>query len=384
MLQEISEKQGLTLAEVKEASAESKEAKKKAEDLTAKVEQLNQDFAEIKGANIKDLIEEVKNLKAKQGSPIKGVAEHKQLWTGDLIVSAIREHKENLWTEAGKEVNGKKGIELKAVTSGSLSGDPYLSYLDWQPGMEPTGQTRFRQLVRTIGSETDFVRFPRANTPIGSGSFGRQANEGDTKAEVGRGYTMIELTLKPMAGWIELSRQSLRNITFLQSWLPTSLLEQLNDSEDSDFANSLVAAATGNSTTTGTKVIDRLVHYIRNLRKAKFNPNGITVDPDIWSNLILNTETNAGFNLPRVVTVTEDGTVRVLGRPVFEVNWLTGGRVIVGDWSKTAIIQSEGLMMRQSDSHASNFTSNEVVMLLERTEGLAVFRPDAFVTAVLS
>jgi hypothetical protein len=76
--------------------------------------------------------------------------------------------------------------------------------------------------------------------------------------------------------------------------------------------------------------------------------------------------------------------VRILGIPVYPVNWLSGGRVIVGDWSKAAIVQSEGLVMRQSDSHASIFTANEIAFLLERTEGLAIFRPDAFITAILT
>jgi HK97 family phage major capsid protein len=73
-----------------------------------------------------------------------------------------------------------------------------------------------------------------------------------------------------------------------------------------------------------------------------------------------------------------------LNRPVREVNWLTGGRIVVGDFSKAAIVQSEGLTMRQSDSHGNTFVSNEITFLLERTEGLAIFRPDAFVTAVLT
>jgi hypothetical protein len=63
---------------------------------------------------------------------------------------------------------------------------------------------------------------------------------------------------------------------------------------------------------------------------------------------------------------------------------LTGGRVLVGDSRKAGIVQSEGLTLRQSDSHASIFTSNETAFLLERTEGLAIFRTEAFVTAVLS
>ena len=157
----------------------------------------------------------------------------------------------------------------------------------------------------------------------------------------------------------------------------------------------MVGAATGSATiqTGFTGVPEKLIAFIKNLLKTKYRPNGIAVDPDIWANLLVfqpgrtttaSPATTVPYSNPFVVTVGADGTVRVLGIPVYPVNWLTGGRVIVGDWTKTAIVQSEGLVMRQSDSHASIFTSNEIAFLLERTEELAIFRPDAFVTAVLT
>ena len=62
---------------------------------------------------------------------------------------------------------------------------------------------------------------------------------------------------------------------------------------------------------------------------------------------------------------------------------LNSGRVLVGDFSRAAIAQSEGLRLRTSDSHASIFTANQVAFLLEKTENLVVYRPDAFVTAVI-
>lgn len=363
-------------------------------DLKAKVEALNAEFGDIKGATVKDLVDEVKELKAKAGRLTADVAkEQKSVWVGSLIQNAIAEHGDNFGAALTKsdEKTGIKGLQLipqreqksaDAISSSNLSGDNYVSYLDWMPGMEPTGQMHFRELVRTISSDGDFVQFPRANTPIGEGSFAR-TDEGSGKPQIDRDYTMVDLTLKPMAGYTILSRQSLRNIRFLQSWLPVSLLDQLQDNEDLDFSNTLLAGATGDATTTETKPIGRLVQMIRNLRKKKYNPNGIAVDPDVWSAIVLNTETNAGFNLPRIVTVAEDGTVRILGRPVYDVNWLSNGICMVGDWTKTAIIQSEGLVLRQTDAHASTFTSNQVTMLLERTEGLAIFRPDAFVKADL-
>ena len=365
-------------------------AQKEKETLEAEVKALNEEKGKM-GATLGDIQNEVKELKAKTGRIGGSVASEAAKGLRNHIMSqihnAITEQKAQIELSGSGEL--MKKVEFKTVgpiLSANLTGDNYISYLDWQPGMEPTGQFHFRNLVRTVLSATDFVQFPRANTPIGEGSFGRQT-DGATKAQVDRDYTMIDVTLKPMAAFTIASRQSLRNIVFLQSWLPTSLMNQLEDSEDTDFANTLVAAATGSTTTAKTKMPEKIISYIQNLIAAKYTPNGIAVDPTVWTNLLTFSPGTATemYSLPgqSFSSIDANGNVRLAGRPVYPVNWLTGGRIIVGDWTKAAIVQSEGLVLRQSDSHASIFSANEIAFLLERTEALATFRPDAFITTTV-
>lgn len=393
LLQEIKTSLGENSKEYKEFKAQYDLDKKEVAETKTKAMALEVALNE-KGATIEVMQGEIKELKAKQGR-MKGETP-KGTDLKQLISDTILEHKEAIIkSERGPLVTNMELKVVGPILSANLTGtgNNYISYLDWRPGMEPLGQFRFRSLCRTIQSETDFVRFPRANVPIGEGSFSKVA-EGVTKPQVDRDYTMIDVTLTPMAGFAIVSRQSLRNIVFLQSWLPTSMMEQLEDSEDTEFANQLVAAATGSATiqTGFAGVPEKLISFIKNLLVTKFRPNAIAVDPSIWAALLVfqpgRTLTGAPaatvpYSNPFVVTVDANGIVRVLGIPVYPVNWLSGGRVIVGDFSKVAIVQSEGLVMRQSDSHASIFTANELAFLLERTENLAIFRPDAFVTAVI-
>jgi uncharacterized protein YoxC len=376
----------------KELKALKEEAEKEKKALTEKVNQLNVTIAE-KDGTIEDIQQAVKELKAKGGRFSSGASTKFEGLRGTIaneIAKGIGECKADISQSASGQL--MKPYEIKTVAniaSANLTTDNFISYLDWRPGMEPTGQFHFRNLVKTVISETDFVQFPRANTPIGEGSFGRQT-EAATKAQIDRDYTMQTLTLLPMAAYTVASRQSLRNILFLQSWLPESMMNQMEESEDEDFGNRLVAAATGSTATTGfsgtANVADKLVIYIKNNIKAKYNTTAIACDPNVWANLLLLRPGTAGesYSGPVPVTVDTLGTCRVLGRPVYPVNWLTGNRILLGDFTKAAIVQSEGLRLRQSDSHASLFTSNEICFLLERTEGLAIFRPDAFITTTIS
>lgn len=385
---DASTKEGKEIKSLAEAAkAEALEVKTKTLELVAALEK--------KDATIEVIQGEIKELKAKSGR-MKG-EQPKGTDLKQLIADTILEHKEAIIkSEKGTMVNNMEMKVVGPILSSALSGtgNNYITYMDWRPGMEPINQFHFRELCRTIQSETDFIRFPRANVPLGQGSFAK-VTEGATKPQVDRAYTMIDVTLTPMAGFAIVSRQSLRNIVFLQSWLPTSLMDQLSDAEDIEYANQLVAAATGSTTmqTGFVGVPEKLISLMVNLMKTKFKATAIAVDPNIWASLLVfqpgrsatgSAVATTPYSNPFVVTVDSNGTVRILGIPVYPVNWLPGGRVIVGDWSKVAIVQSEGLVMRQSDSHASIFTANEIAFLLERTENLAIFRPDAFCTAVLT
>jgi hypothetical protein len=391
----ISFKDG-TSKEVAEAKAEAKSASDKLAAQQVVVDELKaqalKDQATL--AQVQDIQKEFNELKKQKGRRTSfapaGMTSIKSLEVamGEEIgkqEKALAEHQD------GKRMGGNifaEQLKVSDITSSSMTTTnayPYANYLDWRPGMEPTGQVRFRDFVRTIPSAYDSILYPRANSPVGGGSFGKQLTETAAKAQVDRGYTMIALQLYPFAGWANVSRGSLRNIPFLQGWLPTSLTEQLMDAEDIDFVNSLSGTATGSTALTAagtdTNVIAKLVALITNLRVAKYFPNGIAIDPNMWAQVILTKAATSGqYSLPNVVTVDANGNVRILGVPVQPVNWLFGNRVIVGDWTKAAIVESEGLTFRSTDSHASLFVANELTFLLERVEGLAIFRPDAFIS----
>lgn len=354
---------------------------------TAEFKALKDELVE-KGATLGQLQEEVKQLKAARNRPGAEVKTRPSVM-GEI--AKIIEEKKETFIALEKAGRLTDNFEIKApgvVLSTSLANGSYIDYLDWRPGMEPTGQFRIRELVRTVASAFDTVYFPQANSPVGQGSFGRQVTEGTPKAQVDRGYTMQTLNLTPMAAYIQVSRQSLRNIPFLQTWLPTSLNEQLLDTEDLDFMSKIVSAATGNATTQtagGTNVTvaaERFIYLIKNLRQAKYIPTGIACDPAIWAEVLTTKPQN--YSVPFGFNIDQNGMTRIMGIQLFPANWLSGGRVICADWTKAVIVESEALSFRQSDNVASTFVQNELTFLLERTNNLGIYRPDAFATTTFS
>jgi len=343
------------------------------------VVELNTKLA-AKDATLGDIQNEVRELQSNNKS-LKEAAQAGQSfaqqfgakikeWEADFAATADRKKFE---TKNFKTVGG--------ITSSNLATTNYNTYLDWRPGMRPMGQIRFRDIARTIQSGTDFVIYPRHNVPTGEGSFAKVATEAGTKPQVDYDFTNVSLTLAPIAGWAQVSTQALRNIIFLQSYLPETMQEDLLDREDAEFGNALVAAATGSSTTAGVTVAaERLIHFIKNLYVAKYNASAIAADPTVWAT-VLTTKPN-DYSIPGVVSIGPDGNTRIMGRPLYPVNWLTGNRVIVGDWAKTAVVESDGLSFRQFEDGTLAKT-NEVLFRLERVEGLAIFRPDAFITTTV-
>lgn len=351
------------------------------------------------GATLADLQEEVKELKAKGGKIIttdQTTVKQSQINLSNpehvkgVIHQAIEASKADFMKfKAGKGANDNRIEFTKAspILSANLTGNPYFDYLPAAPGQRPFGQTRFRELAPTYQSDTDNVIYTVQGTAPNSGSFNYQS-DGAAKAEVDYIWSNVSLVLRAFAGYAKVSRQALRNIPFLQSYLPMNLMEDLMDQEDLNFSATLYAGATGSTSNTGSSgsPIEDITIFLKNLLKKKYNPSGVAIDPDKWAEILLTKPgtTVTNYSLPAVASIDSVGMVRLLGKPLYPVNWLTGGKVIVGDWSRVGVIESEGLTLSQTDSDQDDFVKNLFTFRLERTENLAIFRTDAFIATTVS
>ena len=355
----------------------------------AKVKELVEDNTK-KGATILQLTEDVKDLAADKGRLMEAQDKGKSIIQKLTEVVFDEATKGNIAKAADRKFEEVKFMHQKVVadiTSANITARAYESTLSHTMGMQPYGfLPNVRDILRIIPSATDYVQFPRAATPAGEGSFGQQRTEGAAKPQLDYDWSMVDVTLYAMAGYATVSKQSLRNIPFLSEVLPNNMLDDLYRAENQQFGAELYAGATGVTTSTGfTGNPEILIALIRNQMRARYRTSAIYVSPEVWAKLLtFRPGTDNPYSTPPVLSITPGGGVIVLGVPVVPVEWLTGGQTLVGDFSKAGIIESEGLTMAQAEQHSDNFTKNLVTFRIERTEALAIFRPDAFIATALS
>ncbi len=246
-----------------EAALEAKMAEQKAEVALAtekaakafesKVEEINEQIAK-NNKTIAEAREEVLSAKAAFGKI--SAAEDKKVAQsynehiseiksaiGDAIVKGYSSIKEAARTN-GKGFNFE--LDLKAVgvmTEGAnLTGNPYTSYIN-SPALRSFVNPHLRSVFNIIPVSTGSVSFPKGNTPVGEGSFGKQT-EGSAKAQLDYDVTVVNKVLQFIAGYVKVSRQMVDDLPFLNSYLQQSLIEDFQRAEDTYYLNDLASGAT--------------------------------------------------------------------------------------------------------------------------------------------
>ena len=219
------------LAEQKAEVASVTEKAAKAFD--SKVEQINEQM-EKSNKSLAEAVAEVKEAKAAFGK-LSAKAEQK-------VATSYGEHIFNIKSEIGNAIekgwndiksaargNGKGfnfDLDAKAIGTmtlgNNLTGSAYVSYVD-NGYMRSFVNPHLRSVFNIIPVSTGSVSFPRGNTPVGEGSFGKQT-EGSDKSQVDYDVTVVNTALSFIAGYAKVSRQMIDDLPFLQAYLSQSLI----------------------------------------------------------------------------------------------------------------------------------------------------------------
>jgi len=284
------------------------------------------------------------------------------------------------------------------TTSGITAGSTGITMPMRLPGVQILAQQalRIRDLMNvrqmTSGNAFDYVQ------QLTRTSSASPVIETSPKAESTYTWNSVSDTVKTIAHFVNVSRQALDDVPWLQNMLNTELMYGLKVKEESEILsgdglgqhiNGIIKQATayaGTYFTSGDTKLDTLRKMKLQARLAglaTFAPDGIVLNPVDLMRIETIKDENGGANKGLYVIGDPKGGTGITllwGLPVVESDSIAAGTALIGAFGTAAeLIDRMAAMVEISWEHSSNFTNNIATILNEERIGLAVMRPGAFI-----
>lgn len=376
-----------------EAALESKLAEQKAE-VAQVTEKAQKNFDnKVEGIN-ESLLKTNKSIEEARAEVLEAKAAFGRLQanTEKKVATSYAEHIFNIKNEIGTAIekgwndiksaartNGKGfsyEMDMKAVgvmtIGNNLTGSVYTSYVD-NAFLRSFVNPHLRSVFNIIPVSTGSVSFPRGNTPVGEGSFGKQT-EGSAKPQIDYDVTVVNTALSFIAGYAKVSRQMIDDLPFLQAYLQQSLIEDFQRAEDTYYLNAIASSATAGSSS-GANTAEKFIDYVAQLGSANWNANLSLTTHAGWANLLKTKP--ADYSVPGGMVIDNNGNVRILGIPVIPHSLVTASKIYVMDTTKFAIAQQSGLNVRSTEFDQDDFIKNLITFRCEARCELLQFQPTA-------
>jgi HK97 family phage major capsid protein len=358
---------------------------KAAKSFESKVEQINEEMVKANKTAL-EALEQVKEAKAAFGKIAAKEENRVAMSYADHINSIKSEIANGIEKGYGQikeaaRTNGKGfayDLDLKAVGTmtigNNLTGSVYTSYVD-NPYLRAFVNPHLRSVFNIVPVSTGSVSFPRGNTPVGEGSFGKQT-EGSAKPQVDYDVTVVNTALSFIAGYAKVSRQMIDDLPFLQAYLQQSLIEDFQRAEDTYYLNAIAASATAGSSS-GANTAEKFIDYVAQLGALNWTANLALTTHAGWAGLLKTKP--ADYSVPGGMTIDNNGNVRIVGIPVIPHSLVTASKIYVMDTSKYAIAQQSGLAVRSTEFDQDDFIKNLITFRCEARCELLQYQPTAAV-----
>jgi HK97 family phage major capsid protein len=358
---------------------------KAAKSFESKVEQINEEMVKANKTAL-EALEQVKEAKAAFGKIAAKEENRVAMSYADHINSIKSEIANGIEKGYGQikeaaRTNGKGfayDLDLKAVGTmtigNNLTGSVYTSYVD-NPYLRAFVNPHLRSVFNIVPVSTGSVSFPRGNTPVGEGSFGKQT-EGSGKPQVDYDVTVVNTALSFIAGYAKVSRQMIDDLPFLQAYLQQSLIEDFQRAEDTYYLNAIAASATAGSSS-GANTAEKFIDYVAQLGALNWTANLALTTHAGWAGLLKTKPSD--YSVPGGMTIDNNGNVRIVGIPVIPHSLVTASKIYVMDTSKYAIAQQSGLAVRSTEFDQDDFIKNLITFRCEARCELLQYQPTAAV-----
>ena len=356
---------------------------------------------EIEGLSIDDLTTEVKNagekyasLEEKLGLVEKGLSDAILDFRAKNVETVKESDLQRVFNENANQFKSlervsKGGFSLNTKAVGTMTLPANIGS-DWASKIaglsntiltDPFRTIHLRDLMRTSVIEQNGV-FKFAKKTGSEGGVGIQT-EGASKSQVDYDFTISEVTPKTIAVYSKISKQMLSRLTWLQNFVSTQMVQDLQNFEDdqlldfagtSDFSGLWENATTyvpSGSVVAGSNRWDKLANAIAQLRATRFAPSAILVNPIDQMELLINKESGAGYSFPSLIA---GGNLSVAGVPVIATDIIPANSFFVADMAKGAeLLFEDNITTEFAYEDGDNFTKNLVTVRVEESVALPIY-----------
>jgi HK97 family phage major capsid protein len=330
-----------------------------------------------KGATIEEIKGELNEFKKKQGQLHLG--EQKAKSVIEQISEAVIAKKDDL-SSLQENMKGSVNFSVKAaatMTTSNYSGGT-VGLTQWDPSFTQVARRNpfLRQLVSVRPVSKQYVAWAeQANRDGGAGN----TAEGAAKTQADFDIVEANKKVEKITAYSKASKESLDDISFLQSEIYNDLLSLVNLKLDTDllsgsgttpvikgiqqYATSFSVASTvlANGIDNATE-FDVLRAAIWQVENAYFQPNYIVLNPiDVAKIDMLKDTTNQYI---QAGSASQFPVKMFYGLPVIANNGMTAGNFLVGDFSKSNLGIREEVNI-QVGYENDDFTKNLITILAE-------------------
>jgi HK97 family phage major capsid protein len=192
--------------------------------------------------------------------------------------------------------------------------------------------------------------------------------EGAAKPEATITATPKTSSLDTLAHWVQITRQALDDASYIRSVIEGKLRRGLLNKAEADMAAAIDAATT--QTATSDDLLAAIRVGIGKVEAAGYRPNAVVLNPADYAELDI-----------AVMAATVAGPAQqqtFWGMRAVAAGAIPAGKAYVGDFANGATLFDRGVTsVFVSDSHASLFISNILVILAEARVKSAVTEPSA-------
>jgi HK97 family phage major capsid protein len=284
-------------------------------------------------------------------------------------------------------------MNVTATVGAGVSAANSLVLGDRQPGIiaQPERKMTIRDLLMPGQTDTNSVEYVRET---GFTNNAATVAEGATRAKSNLTFDLKTAPIRTIAHMFKASRQLLDDAKGLASYIDGRARYGLGFREELQF---LFGDGTGTNilgivpqasafapaiTLTAPTAIDKLRLAMLQAVLAEYAASGFVLNPIDWTGIELTKDEQGRYIVGSPIN---GSTPRLWGLPVVETQAMTAGTFLTGAFNLGAqVFDRQEVEVLLSTENVDDFEKNMVSIRAEERAGLAVYRPESFVTGSLA